>query len=133
MKKGLKIAIGGDHAGFEYKQAIIDFILSGISNEEDVDQLTEEHITKSLKITGDTIRLCGSLQAIKRQAAEELVKQCLADHIDDLKKVNASPEGITQKYILTKSYMTASEVKIFHKLRGVQRELIPVIKGILKK
>jgi len=26
MKKGLKIAIGGDHAGFEYKQAIIDFL-----------------------------------------------------------------------------------------------------------
>jgi ribose 5-phosphate isomerase B len=24
MKDGLKIAIGGDHAGFEYKQAIID-------------------------------------------------------------------------------------------------------------
>lgn len=26
MKQGLKIAIGGDHAGFEYKQAIIDFL-----------------------------------------------------------------------------------------------------------
>jgi ribose 5-phosphate isomerase B len=28
MKQGLKIAIGGDHAGFEYKQAIIDFLAS---------------------------------------------------------------------------------------------------------
>lgn len=26
MKQGLKIAIGGDHAGFEYKQAIIEFL-----------------------------------------------------------------------------------------------------------
>jgi ribose 5-phosphate isomerase B len=26
MKQGLKIAIGGDHAGFEYKQAITDFL-----------------------------------------------------------------------------------------------------------
>lgn len=26
MKQGLKIAIGGDHAGFEFKQAIIDFL-----------------------------------------------------------------------------------------------------------
>ena len=26
MKQGLKIAIGGDHAGFEYKQAIIAFL-----------------------------------------------------------------------------------------------------------
>ena len=26
MKKSFKIAIGGDHAGFEYKQAIIEFL-----------------------------------------------------------------------------------------------------------
>ena len=26
MKQGLKIAIGGDHAGFEYKQAIVEFL-----------------------------------------------------------------------------------------------------------
>ena len=28
MKQGLKIAIGGDHAGFEYKQAIIEFLVA---------------------------------------------------------------------------------------------------------
>jgi len=69
MKQGLKIAIGGDHAGFDYKQAIIDFLTAnevkdfGPYSDTSCDYPDFAHPVASAVESGDFdfgILICGS-------------------------------------------------------------------------
>lgn len=77
MKKGLKIAIGADHAGFDYKQAIltmfddVEFNDFGTYSTESADYPDFSHAVSLAVENGDVdfgILLCGSANGVAMTA-----------------------------------------------------------------
>lgn len=77
MKQGLKIAIGADHAGFEYKQAIIGmfeditFTDYGTNSSESADYPDPAHLVATAVEKGEVdfgILLCGSANGVAMTA-----------------------------------------------------------------
>lgn len=73
MNKDLKIAIGGDHAGYEFKQSIIDFLKDlqvkdfGTYSSESADYPDFAHAVASSVESGEStfgILICGSANGV---------------------------------------------------------------------
>ena len=73
MSKDLKIAIGGDHAGYEFKQSIIDFLKDlqvkdfGTYSSESADYPDFAHAVASSVESGEStfgILICGSANGV---------------------------------------------------------------------